>query len=53
MDIPGLTQSYVALGELGVQLRDPDTYKLDVLNGILNGFGGRLFNEVRSKGGLA
>jgi len=42
-------QSVVAMGELGVQLSDPDTPALDILNEILNSFGGRLFNEIRSR----
>ena len=37
------------MGELGVELSDPDTPSLDVLNEILNSFGGVLFNEIRSK----
>lgn len=37
------------MGEVGVQMSDPDTPALDILNEILNSFGGRLFNEIRSK----
>ncbi len=48
-----LTQSNVLMGHLGGQQDDPDYPALSVLNGILNGFGGRLFNEVRSRQGLA
>lgn len=50
---PQLTQSYVLMGHLGGQFSNPDYAALDVLNGVLNGFGGRLFNEVRSRQGLA
>ncbi|MBD2665224.1 insulinase family protein [Richelia sinica FACHB-800] len=50
---PQLTQSSVLLGHLGGQFNSPDYAALDVLNGVLNGFGGRLFNEVRSRQGLA
>ena len=50
---PQLTQSYVQIGHLGGQLDSPDYAALDVLNGVLNGFGGRLFNSVRSRQGLA
>jgi zinc protease len=50
---PQLTQSSVQIGHLGGQLSDPDYAALSVLNGVLNGFGGRLFNEVRSRQGLA
>jgi hypothetical protein len=49
VDRPGLTQGTVALGELGVALGDPDAYALDVLGGIWNSFGGRLFDEIRSR----
>lgn len=50
---PKLTQSNILLGHIGGQLDSPDYPTLSVLNGVLNGFGGRLFNEVRSRQGLA
>jgi zinc protease len=50
---PQLTQSYVQMGHLGGMLNSPDYGALDVMNGVLNGFGGRLFNNVRSRQGLA
>jgi len=50
---PQLTQSYIQLGHLGGRLDSPDYPALSVLNGVLNGFGGRLFNDVRSRQGLA
>ncbi len=50
---PQLTQSYVQIGHLGGKLDSPDYAALDVLSGVLNGFGGRLFNSVRSRKGLA
>jgi len=53
VDQPQLTQSYVQLGQLGGQLDSPDYPALSVLNEVLNGFGGRLYNEVRSRQGLA
>ncbi|BFI40456.1 hypothetical protein MPTK2_7g09700 [Marchantia polymorpha subsp. ruderalis] len=53
IDRPGLTQGYVRMGEFGTTLADDDVFALDVLNGILNGFGGLLFDEVRSREGLA
>jgi zinc protease len=53
VDQPQLTQSYVQIGHLGGQFNSPDYPALDVLNGVLNGFGGRLFNSVRSRQGLA
>jgi zinc protease len=50
---PQLTQSYVQMGHLGGQFNSPDYAALDVMNQVINGFGGRLFNEVRSRQGLA
>ncbi|MBD2448319.1 insulinase family protein [Nostoc sp. FACHB-152] len=50
---PQLTQSSVLIGHLGGQFNNPDYAALDVLSGVWNGFGGRLFNEVRSRQGLA
>ena len=50
---PQLTQSSIMIGHLGGMFNSPDYPELDVLNNVLNGFGGRLFNEVRSRQGLA
>lgn len=50
---PQLTQSNVLMGHVGGRLDSPDYPALAVMNGILNGFGGRLFNQVRSAKGLA
>ncbi|HEY9800415.1 MAG TPA: pitrilysin family protein [Leptolyngbyaceae cyanobacterium] len=50
---PQLTQSNVLIGHLGGKFDSPDYAALDVLNEVFNGFGGRLFNEVRSRQGLA
>jgi zinc protease len=50
---PQLTQSSVLVGHLGGKFDNPDYPALDVMNGVLNGFGGRLFNELRSRQGLA
>ncbi|WYL99860.1 MAG: pitrilysin family protein [Gloeotrichia echinulata CP02] len=50
---PQLTQSNILIGHLGGQFNNPDYAALNVLNGVLNGFGGRLFNEVRSRQGIA
>ena len=50
---PKLTQSNILMGHIGGQFDSPDYAALSVLNGVLNGFGGRLFNEVRSRQGLA
>ncbi|MEO0489587.1 MAG: pitrilysin family protein [Cyanobacteria bacterium P01_A01_bin.123] len=53
VDQPQLTQSSVQIGHLGGQLSSPDHGNMAVLNEVLNGFGGRLFNELRSRQGLA
>lgn len=50
---PELSQSYVEMGHLGGTLDNPDYPALRVLNGALNGFGGTLYNELRSRQGLA
>ncbi|MEB3831681.1 M16 family metallopeptidase [Phormidium sp. CCY1219] len=50
---PQLTQSNIQLGHLGGELKNPDYPAISVLNGVLNGFGGRLFNQIRSRQGLA
>ena len=49
VDRSGQTQASIAVGEVGIQLLDPDSFALDVLGDIMNGFGGRLFDELRSK----
>ncbi|MBR8830051.1 MAG: hypothetical protein N5P05_003292 [Chroococcopsis gigantea SAG 12.99] len=53
VDQPHLSQSTILMGQLGGRLDSPDYPALSVLNEVLSGFGGRLFNEVRSKQGLA
>jgi zinc protease len=53
VDQPQLTQSNILLGQLGGKFNSPDYPALSVMNGVLNGFGGRLFNNIRSKQGLA
>ncbi|QQE64997.1 peptidase M16 [Leptolyngbya sp. BL0902] len=53
VDQPQMTQSSVQIGHLGGQLNYPDHAALSVMNEVLNGFSGRLFNEVRSRQGLA
>jgi zinc protease len=50
---PQLTQSSIQIGHLGGKVSDLDYPTLSVMNEILSGFGGRLFNEVRSRQGLA
>jgi len=53
VDQPQLTQSYVQIGHIGGQRNAEDYPDMAVMNEVLNGFGGRLFNEVRSRQGLA
>ena len=53
IDRPQQTQSSILLGHIGGRFDSPDYPTLSVLNGVLNGFGGRLFNQVRSRQGLA
>jgi zinc protease len=53
VDQPQLTQSSVLIGQLGGKANDPEVFALYVMNEALNNFGGRLFDEVRSRQGLA
>ncbi len=53
VDQPQLSQSTLQIGHLGGELNSPDYAALSVMNGVLNGLGGRLVNEVRSRQGLA
>lgn len=53
IDRSGQTQASISVGEVGIDLLDPDSFALDVLGDIMNGFGGRLFDQLRSKEGLA
>jgi len=50
-----LTQANIILGHRGVARSNPDWFALTVMNHILGGgaFSSRLFNSVRTKGGLA
>ncbi|MDJ0600178.1 MAG: pitrilysin family protein [Crocosphaera sp.] len=50
---PQLNQSNVLLGHLGGKFNSPDYPALAVVNGLFNGFGGRLYNNLRSRQGLA
>jgi len=53
IDRQDLIDFYRTYVRLGGRLDSPDYPALTVLNEILSGFGGRLFNEVRSRQGLA
>jgi zinc protease len=48
-----LNQSYIRMGHLGGVANNPDYPALSVMNEVLSSFGGRLFNEIRSRQGLA
>lgn len=49
-----INQSSILIGHIGGLLGDPDYFPMIVMNNILGGsFGNRLFNNVRSKQGLA
>lgn len=53
VDQPQLSQSSIEIGHLGGRLDSPDYAPLSIMNEVLNGLGGRLVNEVRSRQGLA
>nr|MBN2277041.1 insulinase family protein [candidate division Zixibacteria bacterium] len=49
-----VTQSTVLIGHIGGLTGDPDYFAMTVANNVLGGgFGNRMFNEVRSRQGLA
>jgi len=49
-----VTQTNIAMGDLGIERSDPDYYAARVLNELLSGGSvSRLFSEVRTKRGLA
>ncbi len=41
-------QASVVAAEPGVSVTDPDSRPLDLLAGVFNSFGGRLFDQVQS-----
>ncbi|HYU36042.1 MAG TPA: pitrilysin family protein [Thermoanaerobaculia bacterium] len=50
---PGIAQSSIQMGHLGVLVSDPDFYALEVLNQVLSGsFSSRLFADVRTRKSL-
>ena len=53
IDKKGLNQASIAMGEGGVAVTDADTPALSLLGELLNGFGGTLFDELRTREGLA
>jgi len=53
IDQPQLSQSSVRFGHVGGRFDDPDYPAMRVVSEVLNGFGGRLFDEIRSRRGLA
>jgi len=49
-----INQSYIRIGHRGILRNNPDYYAVEVLNQVFGGsFASRLFNNVRSKKGLA
>ncbi|MCP4606782.1 MAG: insulinase family protein [Proteobacteria bacterium] len=46
-------QSHIVIGFQGTRLTSPDRFSVEVLTEILGGHGGRLFDGVREKKGLA
>jgi zinc protease len=54
VDKPDLTQTYICMGHLGIEKKNPDYFPIRVMNYILGGggFASRLVDEVRSKRGL-
>ncbi len=54
VDKPDLTQTYIELGHLGIDRKNPDIFAVRVMNYILGGggFASRLMEEVRAKRGL-
>ncbi len=54
VDKPDVNQSYILKGHLGGYRQSPDYPELQVMNEILSGgFSGRLFQEIRTRRGLA
>ncbi|MCF8086308.1 MAG: insulinase family protein [Desulfohalobiaceae bacterium] len=54
VDKPNVNQTYILMGHIGDLRRNPDYPELQVLNELLSGgFSGRLFQEIRTKRGLA
>lgn len=52
VDRPGAPQASVAAAEPGVGLLHPDAFPLAALNSVLNGFGGELFDALRTRDAL-
>lgn len=54
IDKEDMTNSFVAVGQVGMRMDDPDYPALRLFHTILGGgFSSRLFNEIRTKRGLA
>lgn len=54
VDRPGSSQTEIRLGSPALTRRDPDYFRLLVLNGVLGGsFASRLTSDIREKRGLA
>jgi len=49
-----VNQANIAMGHLGIEMRNPDYFAVEVLNEVLGGsFASRMFSNIRSKKGLA
>mgnify|MGYP001765315542 CR=1 FL=1 len=49
-----VNQAYVAMGHLGIEMKNPDYFAVEVMNEVLGGsFASRMFSNVRSKKGLS
>ena len=46
-------QSHLVMGYHGLSVDAPDRYALQLMDAVLSGMGGRLFNELREKNSLA
>ncbi|MEF8822957.1 MAG: pitrilysin family protein [Desulfohalobiaceae bacterium] len=54
VDKPNVNQTYILMGHMGDLRKNPDYPELQVLNEVLSGgFSGRLFQEIRTRRGLA
>jgi zinc protease len=53
VDKPDATQAQICLGNIGIDIRHPDNFPVDVANGVFgNGFTSRLVDELRVKRSL-
>ncbi|EFN56163.1 hypothetical protein CHLNCDRAFT_7930, partial [Chlorella variabilis] len=53
VDRPAFPPTCLCALPAGIQMMDVDEYPLEILGSLFNGFGGRLFDQIRSREGLA